>query len=204
MAKVSKRIVKELEEKYLNGEIKIDDDYTPKSHEVNLDEVIYAFATLRTRSMTLSEVFKEIDEYGNYFTNHTGLTYTRAIYKAWVDLEAVKSREDNILTRERKDASDWKVDYEKSLSHFVFDKGYAVPFLEDSFSRQDFFVKKESIGTPIGFFNIHEESWSEFAGTFVDHDEFVGVTVDVVGSNGVSQKFRVNKSLGEVIREITK
>lgn len=203
MASVSKKIVQELENKYLNNELDIT-EFPLSPYDTSIEQVIYAFATLRDRTLTLSEVFDKFDELDADYTGFSGLRYTRAIYKVWVDLEGVKNREDNILTKERSNPADWQVDYNKSLSKFVFEEGYPVPFLEDNFSRHDYDFNKSLLKDPIGFFNIKEEYWSEFAGTFVDNENFVGVTVDVVSSTGVSQKIRVNKSLSEIIREITK
>lgn len=202
---VNEPVIEKLEKLYLDGKINLD------GLDCNmgmLETVIKCFAHIPTKSrnMTLCESLdyfeQNVDVFDRYDLqiNANREVFTR-VYKVWVDLNAVRAREDNILTRDIPSNAPWKLGYEKSLTDFILDNGKAVSLSPNFYGWYNFEYDHRTLDA-IGAFNVQEDKWSEFAGTGHDGDFMTGMTVDVVFKDGNSFKVRAVGELSEIIRKI--
>lgn len=202
MAYAKKTVIEELENAWLSGELDIDPaDLDDRDFcALPVEVIIYAFAQLKSRAMTLPEVlasdsFKDISMRSSNNKKHT-----EAFYRIWVDKEALIAREDNILVLN--ETKDWKTGYNRALADYVLAHGTPMNLNADHFSWEDYFLEKSLLSNPQAIFGIQEDYWDEFMGT--GHSEFChGMSADVFYESGISRRVRVVAELGEIVREIT-
>lgn len=204
MAYVKKTVVAELEQAYLEGRIDLSDfdEFERSGYSLTIDVFIYAFAQLKRRDMTLHEVITSFQDIP--MNSHNNRVYVEAIYRVWVDFDALVNREDNLLVNPPHNSSDWRIGFKKALIDFVISKGSPVILDADTFQWEDFLVDKSSIGKPVAVFNLIEnDSWTEFVDTLTGTETSYGITADVLFDSGYSRRIRVTGELGEIVRNIT-
>lgn len=176
-----------------------------KTHEIldkfaakNLEEAISFLAEITPNNLTLDEVLKNNEDEVDH-------EYLDLVYPAWVDLDAVKARKDNILNKKIEDGNtDWRVGYEIDLANFIIKNGIPVSLNASYYGWGDY--RNEKLDVPIvAAFNIKEENWHEFNGTFnTEDDSTTGLSIDVVYENGASRILRYTGTLGSIMRKLLK
>lgn len=199
-----------LEELVMNSSVDLDEyNIYHHSYEYALESVIEIFSELPKNVLTFGEIVRLTEDYSSIHYEHlttSELHALNAIYPHWVDYDALLNRSDNYLSNDL-DESDWKNGYNNALSEYVIKNGFLVQVNPGHFGWEDYNSSgslKYSKSQIVGAYNIKELYWSEFAGTFVEADEKVGVEIDVLYSNGYSRKLRVEKGIAEIINSITK
>lgn len=210
---MSQMTKQELEELYLNDKIDLSflDAYPAYMGYVNVDEVIEIFSQLENRGMTLPEVYKEFDkadvfdyEPGYNSDSDRPLMFTiEKFYQAWVDIDAVRNRSDNVLNADAS-SNDWKVGFHKAVAEMLVKKGQIARLVPSYYGWADYdLILGKSAGKPIAVFNVKEDYWHEFNGTFnTDDDSVTGLTAHVVFDSGYSRDIRAEKTLSEFMKEL--
>lgn len=201
-----------LEELVMNGTVDLSEyNISHNSYERALESVIELLSEISDNVgnvLTFGEIVSLTDNVSSIHYEH--LTHSErhalnALYPHWVDYEALVNRSDNYLS-ENIDETDWKVGYNKSLSEYVIRNGTLVQVDPTHFGWGDYQndgTIKYSKSQVVGAYNVKEIYWSEFAGTFVDADDKIGIELQVLFSNGYSRNLRVEKSMAEIINSIT-
>jgi len=204
------KLREKLEELVMDGSVDLS-EYNQGAHHYDthaFDDMIELLVSLPDNTLTFGEIIALTEDYDSKYYEHLSTAELRALndlYPHWVDKEALTNRSDNYLS-ENLDESDWKTGYNRALSEYVIRNGMLVRVNEDHFAWEDYQhdgTVKYSKTQVIGAYNAKEIYWSEFAGTFVDADEKIGVEIDVLFKNSYSRKMRVEKGMAEIINAIT-
>ena len=203
MVKDPQQVIEELEMKYMTGEIKSMSDIF---HGVPLENLFEEFSKL-PNNLTLNEVCEAMDDSiidmdDRSFSHSSVATMIDRIYPHWVDLDAVIARDDNLLMVEP-EGKHWSVGYNQALARLIALRGTPMR-LDHSFLGWEEYEDRAPGDYAVAAFNVKEDFWSEFSGTFVtSHDSFTGMTADIVYASKYSRRVRMQGELGEIIREIT-
>lgn len=198
-----------LEELVMNSSVDLEEYniyHYPNSYAI--EAIIEILSELPKNVLTFGEIVRLTEDYSSihyeYLTT-AELHALNALYPHWVDYDTLLNRSDNYLSNNL-DESDWKNKYNNALSEYVIKNGFLVQVNPSHFGWEDYNSSgslKYSKSQIVGAYNIKELYWSEFAGTFVDADEKIGVEIDVLYSNGYSRKLRVEKGMAEIVKGIT-
>lgn len=203
-------MIDKLELAVMKDEVELPSDHSP--YVIPVESVIHAMAEIEDRSLTLHELFKQLPdsvieiERVSDTDYHTMLTI-QGLYRAWVDMPALIAREDNILGWEGV-AEDWRIGYQKSMSDTIVKHGLPARLYASYYGWADYdlvFAHQEGKHTHpiVGVFDVQEDYWHEFNGTFcTDDDSHSGMVAEVVFSNGTARKYRYEGSLGETMRHM--
>lgn len=204
MARMS---IEQLEKLVLNNQIKIEDtshtfnDYYTKGHY--LDALIEHLSLQTNRAQTLTEALNTLNtnlepDYGNRIMSRT----LRSFYPYWVDRKGLQDREDNLLNLQPS-AENWKNGFDIALTQLVLKEGQVMCLNPSIYGWESVDERKEN-SPLVGLFNLTPDNWEEFAGTFVSEDNHkTGYTLETVHKNGVSQKLRLEGTLGMFIEKLT-
>jgi len=180
-----------------------------------LDVIVGEVAKISRRDLTFSEMLEEIDddlvdtEFDNDFDyqERRVVEVLSLIYKHWADFEAIESREDNVL-RMADSPDDWKIGYQKSLANLIAVHGVPVSLTPSHYGWADYDLMSSEFNRTLRYkhiavFNVKEDYWREFNGTFnTDDDSHSGMVADVVYSTGISRKVRYEGTLREIMDKI--
>lgn len=206
------KVVDELELAVMSDKVdmsRFDNHYMP----VHLETYIWGLAELERRDLTLNEVFEQIDDsiIDSEFMNTSLDTITTVVleelYKVWADYDAIVAREDNVLNWVN-DPADWKIGYQKTLADLIAIHGLMVQLVPSHYGWVDYDLDYKRHENPVpdwpaAIFNVREDRWSEFNGTFcTDDDSHSGMIADVLYSSGLSRKVRYEGSIGEIMKNL--
>lgn len=144
-----------------------------------------------TRSLIISEILDDDSP-----DEMEAMAYY-ALYPYYIDIEELKNREDNVLN----DPSSF---YSK-MAHLIFDSGNPVSPTSSVYGWVDYdFIKENrTFDNVIAAFNIQDDFWSEFEGTFVENSYEKGMIGTFVFKDGTTRNYRyVVDELGSLISEM--
>lgn len=186
---VKAQIVVELTEIALDSEL-VDFNYICYGNPP-IDEAIQRIASVKDRSLTFNELMNVLSL--SYRKNSDLVLTIDRLYPHWVDLEAVAARVDNVLTMT---PADWKDRLNSVLAEVIVTNGKAVRLSANVDGWEEWNTEIE--GSPVAVFNVREDEWTEFNGTFNDDDDsHSGISAEVIYTSGYSREFRVEGSLRE-------
>lgn len=176
------------------------------AHNASYENALYIMA-VSDNSLTFHEVLEGLDTKKNshlrFVPTVPFVTMLGEFYSLHVDLEAIKARSDNLLTSVPTDDG-WRSRFDRALAQLLAQEGKPVSLDSSFYGWEDHSKNPHEWGHMVGVFDIQEDSWAEFAGTFAStHDHFTGITADVVYSSGYSRKARMEGTLGEIMRRLS-
>ena len=218
---MSKKNIDEMAEKLSNVVLSddfIDVEFNYSFHPTMLDFIVQDMAEIEPRNLTFSELLNKmndslVDTYDDYvyYSNNNDLQTLRiveALYPHWYDKQGLIEREDNILNWQL-DPDNWRIGYKKSLAELISSKGSPIALSASYYSWVDYDLlaysdfDKPVRDKAVAVFNVREDCWSEFNGTFnTDDDSHSGMIADVVYSTGISRKVRYEGSLREIMNDL--
>lgn len=171
--------------------------YQKNEKSPEIDVIVYELSSLDTNILTFGEIVDKMEMDLEYDPAY--LAVLDSIYPYWVDYEALKNREDNILNWTSSD--NWELNYKVSLAQYLIENGVVVMHGASIYLWKDYPLS-QSDKHIVGVYNIQEDSWGEFLGTFVDNEQKTGYIADVLFSDGTSRIVRVEGSLGSMLNNI--
>ena len=218
---MSKKSVNEMVEKLSNvvlGDDFIDVEFNYSFHPTMLDFIVQNMAEIEPRNLTFSELLNKMDDnlvndYDNdpYYASNNDLQTLRiveALYPHWYDKQGLIEREDNVLNWQL-DPDDWRIGYKMSLAELISSKGSPIALSASYYSWVDYDLlaysdfDKPVRDKAVAVFNIREDYWSEFNGTFnTDDDSHSGMVADVLYSTGLFRKVRYEGNLREIMNDM--
>jgi hypothetical protein len=206
-AKAVKANTAALEDLFLSANLDmkwLDNSYSTREAQT----VDVAIATLARYGNTvlLSDVFEaEEMDHGNNWDARQMRAMTE-IYAIWVDKEAIVSREDNLLNEPDMTAPHWKAMFNHELAKLIVAKGKLMGFHRSIYGWADWnqrYAEGEDLKNVVAVFNVKEDHWGEFSGTFVTEDDtHSGFNAHVMYADGTFRDLRYEASLGDVMKEL--
>lgn len=196
-----------LEDLFLNTNLDmqwLDNSYSAREDQM-VDVAIAALARYGN-AVLLADVFEaEEMDHGNNWDARQMRAMTE-IYAIWVDKEAIVSREDNLLNEPDMSTPHWKAMFNHELAKLLVAKGKLMGHHRSTYGWEEFnerYGEKKKILDAVAVFNVKEDHWGEFSGTFVtDDDSHTGFTAHVMYANGTFRDVRYEASLGDIMKEL--
>lgn len=197
--------ISELEGRYLNADLKMswleghhyDDRYS------QMLDVAIATVAKYGRNELLHEILKaeEIDP-TRYSSYNSDLAHTVAeVHALWNNTKAIKARPDNLLNEASGDTG-WKDRFNRQVANQVIAKGHLMRFNESFYGWEEYDYKEKG-HTVVAAFDLKEDHWSEFNGTFNSEDDSrSGFSLHVMYDNGKFRKFRYEADIGTMMRDL--
>jgi hypothetical protein len=206
-AKAVKANVAALEDLFLNANLDmawIDSSYSKR--EAQMVDVAIATLARYGNAVLLADVF-EVEEmdHGNDWDARQMRAMTE-IYAIWVDKEAIVSREDNLLNAPDMTNPHWKNMFNHELAKLIAAKGKLMGFHRSIYGWEDWnqrFNEGKQFKNVVAVFNVKEDHWGEFSGTFVTEDDsHSGFNAQVMYADGTFRDLRYEATLAEVMTEL--
>lgn len=186
------------------------DDVEDKTrNEKILKSLIEDMVVFVGSSLSFSEILEVLKKEGHYDFTRVEISFLNFSYLRIVDVEKVINRDDNACNVKGNSAS-WKDHMNKALAEEIAKKQTYTLGAENYYSpvHYDFFeskgISKKNVPTLIAAFNIKEDSWREFQGTYYyGDDEKIGVSADLIFDNNTHYHARVEESFAALINKIT-
>lgn len=206
-AKTVKQNTAVLEDLFLNSNL--DMKWLDNSYSAREDQMVdVAIATIAQYGNTvlLSDVFEaEEMDHGNDWDARQMRAMTQ-IYAIWVDKAAIIARADNLLHAPDMTNPHWKAMFNYELSKLVVAKGKLMGFHRTIYGWEDWnqrYANGEDLNNVVAVFNLKEDHWAEFSGSFVtDDDTRTGFICNVMYEDGTFRDLRYEGSLGDVMKEL--
>ena len=161
----------------------------------DLADNVYEVMKNADSSLTAVEV-ADLYEEEHYDPGHMGKRAVHEFWKHYVSVDAVAERPDNELHSDDR--------FKSLLAEAVAKKGTAEDVLVSAYGWKDYdFTRNNKHGSVVAVLNVKEDMWSEFEGTFVDNSRHEGVTGVVAYSDGTARRFRLELSVGELMRTLS-
>lgn len=196
-----------LEDLFLNANLDmswLDSAYNTREAQT----VDVAIATLARYGNTvlLADVFEEEEmDHGNNWDSRQ-MRAMAEIYAIWVGKEAIVNREDNLLNAPDMTNPHWKAMFNHELAKLIVAKGKLMGFHRSIYGWEDWnqrFNEGKQFKNVVAVFNVKEDHWGEFAGSFAtDDDSRSGFNAQVMFADGTFRDLRYEASLGDVMREL--
>lgn len=144
---------------------------------------------------------EEIDPV-RYSSYDSDLAHTICVIHAlWNYRGKIKSRPDNLLNPPADDAG-WKDRFNREMAQQVISKGHLMRFNESFYGWEEYDHKEEGHEV-VAAFDLQQDRWKEFNGTFNSEDDSrSGFTLHVMYDNGKFRKFRYEADLGSIMRDL--
>lgn len=196
-----------LEDLFLNTNLDmawIDSSYSHR--EAQMVDVAIATLARYGNTVLLADVFEaEEMDHGNDWDARQMRAMTE-IYTIWVDKEAIVNREDNLLTAPDMTNPHWKAMFNHELAKLIVAKGKLMGFHRSIYGWEDWnqrFNEGKQLNGVVAVFNVKEDHWGEFSGTFVtDDDSHSGFNAQVMYKDGTFRDLRYEATLAEVMTEL--
>ena len=194
-----------VEEDKLNFTISIIDKIMDKTYHypseediINVCEEVYEHVG---SSKTYSELFNSIEDF--YWTNGEAVALKK-MYPHVIDVDKVINREDNLLNVKPDIDIHWSDSMEADIGKRIAEKKQYITLGSNSYYGLSSWEPDEYHGELVGIFNVKENSWEEFQGTFYEGDETkVGFEAELVYEDGYSVIGRMETGFGDMINSIT-
>lgn len=173
--------------------------------EHDFDIAVKALYPLLGCAKTTSEIFNELlDGIFDGRIDDAEARAVSAIIPYVVDKEKLLNREDNVMNAG--DSSDWRNGMNLALGRYIAEKGHPADFSDSPYGDgviYDFDENPRPHGDIVGIFNVKEDSWKIFEGTFAGVSDTIGLKADFVYEDGHMTTKRLDKSFSEVLRKIS-
>lgn len=193
--------IKILEDLYINN--KVDLNFLNMYQSIDLDILFASIAHIFEPHQTLSEVIHTFDEKDIYVRYDQLESFViEAFYPHLVDINAIRNREDNILTVS-KDSTNWKDGFTAHLAEFISNSGRPVLLNSGFYGWTDYQFNTKNHGEVIFASMPKSNGWDEFEGTFHEGDtRHYGYDMDVVYADGQSRVLRIEGTLDEFMKNL--
>lgn len=208
LKKLSAKTVKEnivvLEDLFLNT--KLDFSWLDSSYSARDAQIVdIAIATLAQYGNTviLADVFhdEELDHESNY--DSMTIKAITDIYSMWVDKKAIIAREDNLLNSPDMTNPHWKAMFRHELAKLMATKGKLMAHYRSVYGWEDYIRGDGKLPEVVAVFNVKEDYWGEFQGTFVtENDEKTGFTAHVMFKDGTFRDLRHEAGISQLMNEL--
>lgn len=199
--KITKENIETLENLFLSQ--KVDDNWLNDYRENSGQTVDVAIATLSqyNNKLTIKEICnnEELDNESNY--DAALIRIMTAVHSLWVDKKAIIERTDNMIDAPTE--INWKTLFNHAVVKLVLAEGRLMSFNASYYGWGDYNskLKNEDI---VAVFNLQEDYWDEFEGTFVtSQDSHTGFKCEVMFNDGTFRELRFEGDMAEIIRKIT-
>lgn len=200
---VNEEMANKLENAYMAGEVKQIIQFSP-SHINHVDEAIETLASLPRRDFTIEELVEFAEEHFYIRFNRSDISAIDAFYPLYADMEAIASRPDNLLNMGETDS--WVTRFHMAVAKMLAVHGSPVKPVPSSFGwEDDYWAGETKLPSPedvIAVFNVTEDAWGDFAGTFADDDKKTGMSADFVYKNGYSRRIRCEGTIMEIMQKL--
>lgn len=195
--------ISELENRYLNANPKMpwleshsyDDRYSQM-----VDVAIATVAKYHPTELlhTILEA-EEIDPV-RWSSYDSDLAHTiSVVHSLWNYRGKIKARPDNLLNPPSDDAG-WKDRFNREMAQQVITNGHLMRFSESFYGWEEYDHKEEGHKV-VAAFDLKQDHWNEFNGTFASEDDSrSGFSLHVMYDNGKFRKFRYEADLGSIMR----
>lgn len=206
-AKAVKANTAALEDLFLNANLKMDwIDSSYSAREDQMVDVAIAILAQYGNTVLLADMFEaEEMDHGNDWDARQMRAMTE-IYALWVDKEAIIAREDNQLTAPDLTSPNWKAMFNYEFAKLIATKGRLMGFHRSIYGWEDWnqrYAEGEELSNVVAVFNLKEDHWDEFDGTFATEDEtHTGFTAHVMYADGTFRDLRYEGSLGDIMKEL--
>lgn len=202
-AKAVKENTETLENLFLN--CKLDFSWLDSSYSRDGQIVDIAIATLAKygNKVLLADVFKEeeLEHESNY--DAMIIKAITDIYSLWVDKKAIIAREDNLLNTPDMTNPHWKAMFLHEVSKLMTSKGKLMAHYRSSYGWEDYMRGADKLPEVVAVFNVKEDYWGEFQGTFAtDDDEKTGFTAHVMFKDGSFRDLRHEAGISQLMNEL--
>lgn len=162
-----------------------------------------AIATLaqHNNKMTMQEILDEEDLNSESLYESSLIRVMTEIYAFWVDKKAIITRTDNMI--DAPDEVSWKPLFNHAVVNLILAEGRLVSFNANYYGWSDYYseLKNEDV---VAVFNLKEDEWDEFEGTFVtQQDSHTGFKCEVMFKDGTFRELRLEGDMGSIMRKIT-
>lgn len=126
------------------------------------------------------------------------------IYSLWIDKKALIADPANLLHAPAAGAH-WKEGYNHALAQAIAKEGQLMSYKASYFSWADYTTNPNAVktATVVALFDIEEDHWGEFQGTFNSEDDsHTGFTAKVILSNGFARRIRWETDIAEVMNKL--
>lgn len=167
------------------------------------EEVEQAVQILAThpRDTPINRILDEAE--AKTYTSDAVKFYVKKLSPEWNNWKSLVNSSKNLL-KAPKPNSGWEANYNHELAKMVAKEGSLVSEGDTYYGWHDFSRNGRQAKVAV-VLNVKEDRWTEFAGTFADHDdEGTGFSADVILEDGSVRKMRYEASVDTVLREITK
>lgn len=194
-----------LEELFLNANIDtsyLDD--SPSTEDKQIIDVAIATLAQYGNTVTIAEILATEEITHTYNYESYLIQALTDIYALWVDKEAIIARDDNVLRKPGdNNAADWKARFNYELAKLVAAKGKLMAYYRTGYGWEDYETNRATLPKVVAAFNVKEDYWDEFAGTFATEDDTrTGFTAHVMYSDGTFRDLRYEGNLAQVMKEI--
>ena len=199
----------ELENRFLTSNI--DTSFVERFGKTrHSDQIIdIALATLARygNKVTIDEILEaeELEDYEGDRYECLMVHALTVLYSLWVDKHAIMNREDNLLGSQPvvPGEESWKKDFRQAVLNLVLEKGQVIGFYASHYGWEDWEFEKGPVPAVVAAFNLKEDWWQEFEGTFTENKSKTGFVVTVMYEDGIFRHIRFEGELGEIIRGLT-
>ena len=187
-----------LEDLFLNADIEVESD---PYESPQWPDVAVATLAMYGNDVLLSDIL-ETEELTD--SSDAGLVRIMIdLYALWVDKDAISNREDNLLTEPKMDKPEWRALFNYQMAKLVARKGRLVSLRASYYGWEDY-TNTAKLPEIVALFNLVEDAWKEFDGTFnTDDDSHTGFTCDVMYADGKFRKLRYEGTLADIMRGTT-
>lgn len=114
-----------------------------------------------------------------------------------INIAYLSLREDNLLNPP--DSTSWQSKMNHEIAKLIIQDGQPMSFNPTAYSWLSTSIDSEVIAA----FDVKEDRWTEFAGTFATKDDScTGFTLDVLYESGQCRKLRYEGELGSMMRKL--
>lgn len=160
---------------------------------------IEVLAELPRDNYTMNELLRYArEELACYFRMYD-LSTIEAFYPHYVNIESVKNRPDNMLN---KNPENWVDRFNVAVAKMLSIYGVPMVLQDSQYGWAESTKKLPDPQTVVAVFDVTEDHWGTFEGTFADNSEQSGMSADVVYANGFSRRLRYEGSIMEIMQKL--
>lgn len=171
------------------------------------DDLIYLVAS-SPKNATLFEILDMgIKEHGHYSYDEIEIYFVAKLSTIRMNRQEVIASSKNLMNSFG-DVSDWRNGYQAAIAEIVIERGMAKKYGDTHYGWVDYDLhmkySKNGGYKVAAIFNVKEDYWGEFEGTFVTEpvSRHHGYTIDVLLEDGTQTSIRYEDKAEEIMKEI--
>lgn len=170
-----------------------------KELDNTISGAIEALAELPRDDYTMNELIRHAKEELYYYFRMHDLSTIEAFYPHYANIEAIKNRPDNMLNKE---PENWVDRFNIAVARMLSIHGVPMLLQPSEYGWAEYNEKLPAPDTVVAVFDVTEDHWGTFEGTFADNSEQSGMSADVVYENGFSRRLRYEGSIMEIMQKL--